>query len=107
MLHPRKNCRLPGSRQLTTGGIVDRSMIATLSGLRSRRRLAAAARANAQVESLEARRLLSVTAAQLIGPQTVGTQRTYLTTETGVPDETTVDTVAGPATYNGHSATET
>ncbi len=59
------------------------------------------------VQSLEARWLLSVSAVDLAGPQTVGTQRTYLTTETGVPDETTVKTVIGAATDNGHSATET
>jgi len=61
---------------------VANSLSAILNNRTRRRRTAAADRVSAQVESLEARRLLSVTATQLIGSQAVPTGGTLPTTTT-------------------------
>jgi hypothetical protein len=57
------------------------------------------------VESLEPRCLLSVSASSLFGPLTPGTKLTYRITSSSGTD-TSTSTIKGPATFNGHSATE-
>ena len=59
------------------------------------------------IEALESRRMLSVTAQQLYAPIAVkGTQWTYTQQVQPGDTATLVDTVAGPATFQGQSVTE-
>jgi hypothetical protein len=63
-------------------------------------------RRNLLVESLESRCLLSVSASTLLGSLTPGSKLTYSISGNGVSGTSTI-TVKGPATFNGHNATET
>ena len=57
------------------------------------------------VESLEARQLLSISTANFF-PTATGIVNVYSSTVVGGATATITQTIAGPATYNGHSGTE-